>query len=147
MISFTRYIAERIVTSGPGQGIQLAKQEHRLVTWNELMACERVIDALFRTAGLDIAFTTHFWERMNGSRGDGQWISTSDIQLAFRKTFDKFRDTISNHPVDWEAVINDTRTNLNMPFVIKWDGKFKRMVMLTAMRSPNFRSPDIMLRV
>jgi hypothetical protein len=127
-------------------GIQ-AQPMHEPVTWNDLQRLESVLDNMFRTAGLDIAFTRHFLERVNGSRGYGGTVSISEIQDAFRKTYDKYAKQISGHSADWKAIINDVSKNLNMPFTLDWDGHMKKMVMLTAMKKQNFMSPDPKLKV
>ena len=117
------------------------------VTWSELKKLETVLDSMFRTANLDIAFTKHFWERINGSRGYGGTVTIPEIQDAFRKTFDKYSKEISKHSVDWKAIINDVSKNLNMPFTLAWDGRMKKMVMVTAMKKRDFMSPDPKLKV
>jgi len=117
------------------------------VTWNDLKRLESVLDNVFRAAGLDIAFTKHFLERINGSRGYGGTVSIPEIQDAFRKTHAKYASEISKHEVDWKAVIYDASKNLNMPFTLDWDGKMKQMIMMTAMKKSNFASSDPKLKV
>jgi hypothetical protein len=117
------------------------------VTWAELKKLETVLDSMFRSAGLDIGFTRHFLDRVNGSRGYGGTVSVPEIQDAFRKTYAKYAKQIAGHPADWKAVINDVSKQLNMPFALDWDGRLKRMVMLTAMKKRDFKSPDPKLKV
>lgn len=147
-------ISEGIVTGRPTtgayayarMGVQL-QPKHEPVTWNDLKRLESVLDNMFRTAGLDIAFTKHFLERVNGSRGYGGTVSIPEIQDAFRKTYDKYAKQISGHSADWKAIINDVSKDLNMPFTLDWDGRMKKMIMLTAMKKQNFMSPDPKLKV
>ena len=139
-----RSLEEAIVT-GRGGGIRTPTTTH--VEWTELKKLESVLDSMFRAAGLDIAFTRHFLERINGSRGYGGTVSIPEIQNAFRKTYSKYASRISTHPADWKAIINDVSRDLNMPFVLKWDGRMKQMVMQTAMKKRDLLSPDPKLKV
>jgi hypothetical protein len=43
---------------------------------------------------------------------------------------------------DAEAVLNDMQTDINMPFVLKWDGKELDLIAKTVMRKQNFGTPD-----
>jgi hypothetical protein len=131
------YTQQRAYTQEPQQQIP----------WNDLKRLESVLDAMFASAKLDIAFTRHFWERMNGSRGYGGTVTIPEIQDAFRKTYAKHAQKIKDHPVDWKAIIHDVSKSLNMPFTLEWDGKMKKMVMMTAMKKTNFMSPDPKLAV
>jgi len=145
-------LTEGIVTDRPTTGSYTYTQkpapiQGNTVSWNELKALESVLDNMFRAAKLDIAFTRHFWERINGSRGYGGTVSIPEIQDAFRKTYEKYAQKISTHPVDWKAIINDVSKDLNMPFTLDWEGSMKKMVMVTAMKKPDFKSPDPKLKV
>ncbi len=155
MKSFKQHIDEAIITGrsttgayGRGAGARTQAQEpHQHVSWNDLKRLESVLDSMFRAANLDIAFTRHFWERINGSRGYGGTVSIPEIQDAFRKTYSKYAQRIKSHPADWKAIILDVSKSLNMPFTLDWDGKMKKMVMVTAMKKQNFMSSDPKLPV
>ena len=154
MSFFTEDVSEGIVTGRPTTGHGYARghsyvqpQAHTPVAWNDLKRLESVLDAMFASAKLDIAFTRHFWERINGSRGYGGTVTIPEIQDAFRKTYEKHAQKIKDHPVDWKAIILDVSKSLNMPFTLDWDGKMKKMVMMTAMKKNNFMSPDPKLPV
>jgi hypothetical protein len=149
-------VEEGIVTDRPTTGHyqgnrQFSRQSVAtnapMVSWNDLKRLESVLDNMFVAAKLDIKFTKHFFERMNGSRGYGSNVSISEIQDAFRKTYAKYAQKIYSHPADWKAIILDVGKSLNMPFTLEWDGKMKKMVMLTAMKKQNFMSPDPKLPV
>lgn len=117
------------------------------VTANDLKRLESVLDSMFRAANLDIAFTRHFLERINGSRGYGGTVTITEILDAFRKTYNKYAKEIEKHPVDWKAIINDVGKELNMPFTLDWNGRMKKMVMVTAMKKREFMSADPKLKV
>ena len=154
MKSFTSFITERWTFTPADRSTPLPHGERPMgntqqpgVTWNDLKRLETVLDQMFRAANLDIAFTKHFWERINGSRGYGGTVTIPEIQDAFRKTFDKYAKQISGHKADWKAIINDVSKDLNMPFTLDWDGRMKKMVMVTAMKKRDFMSPDPKLKV
>jgi hypothetical protein len=147
MKSFKSYITERW-TFTPAERTPAPAPTHDItVSWNELKKLETVLDSMFKSAGLDIDFTKHFWERINGSRGYGGTVTIPEIQDAFRKTYDKYSAKISGHKADWKAIINDVSKQLNMPFTLKWDGRQKSMVMLTAMKKRDFLAPEPKLKV
>lgn len=139
MKTFKSHISETIVTTRVAGGSS--------VSWTELKKLESLLDAMFISAGLDIAFTKHFLERINGSRGYGGTVSLPEIQDAFRKTYARYANEIRKHPADWKAIINDVGKNLNMPFTLTWDGRLKKMVMQTAMKKRDFLSRDPKLKV
>jgi hypothetical protein len=144
-------VSEGIVTDRPTTGMYAragyAQANTEKVSWNDLKRLESVLDNMFGAAKLDIAFTRHFFERINGSRGYGGTVSVPEIQDAFRKTYAKYAQKIASHPVDWKAVITDISKDLNMPFTLDWDGKMKKMIMQTAMKKRDFKSPDPKLPV
>ena len=147
-------LREGIVTDRPTTGAYARAGVHARagtggvkVTWNDLKRLESVLDNMFASAKLDIAFTRHFHERINGSRGYGGTVTLPEIQDAFRKTYSKYASKIASHPIDWKAVINDVSKDLNMPFTLDWDGKSKKMIMVTAMKKRDFRTPDPKLPV
>ena len=159
--SLAESIDEGIVTTRPtvgswsrtggGAGVRsyahAPAQAHEPVTANDLKRLESVLDSMFRAANLDIAFTRHFLERINGSRGYGGTVTIPEIQDAFRKTYEKHASQIGKHPADWKAIILDVSKDLNMPFVLNWDGRMKKMVMVTAMKKKDFLSADPKLKV
>lgn len=141
---------DEAIVSGIGGGIRramAAADTGTRVSWSALKSLESMLDAMFASAKLDIAFTKHFWERINGSRGYGGTVSVAEIQDAFNKTYRKYAQEIQKHPVNWKAVINDVSKNLNMPFVLDWDRNKKSMIIQTAMKKPDFKSPDPKLKV
>lgn len=141
-------LREGIVTDRPTTGAYARAGTGAVkVTWNDLKRLESVLDNMFASAKLDVAFTRHFHERINGSRGYGGTVSLPEVQDAFRKTYSKYASKIAGHPVDWKAVINDVSKDLNMPFALEWDGNKKSMVMVTAMKKRDFKTPDPKLPV
>ena len=119
--------------------------EHQFVEWNDLKKLESMLDAMFGQAGLDITFTKHLWERINGSRGYGGTVSIPELQDAFRKTFVKYGQKIRDHRTNWKAIILDiSKQHLNIPFVLDWNPSSREMslVVTTAMKKQNFISSE-----
>jgi len=118
------------------------------VSKKELDALEKILDALFKHAGLDIEFTRHFLDRVNDKRNIKQ-IDIPELQKLFVKTHQKYTDALKKMPDSAEAVLNDIQTDINLPFVIKWNPKSKMMELVskTVMRKRNFNTPDKKLKV
>jgi homoserine dehydrogenase len=98
---------------------------------------------LFKAVGVDIQFTKHFVERVNDERNIKQ-ITVDELSELFRKTFKMYGTRIPKLGKDAEAVLNDMKTNINLPFVLKWDDKSQELdlVAKTVMRKKNFMTPN-----
>lgn len=132
MISFIQYLAE----------------EAKEITDKDLKEIERYADSLFKAVGVDVSFTKHFLDRVNDARNIKQ-ITQDELTQLFRKTFKMYGTRIPKLGPDAEAVINDMQTNINMPFVLKWDSRSQELdlVAKTIMRKKNFMTPDKKLSV
>lgn len=115
----------------------------RPVSPSELKTLERFLNALFQKAGLEIAFTNHFLDRLNDPR-NGRQITTLELAKVFKETYAKHSKEIRAHGADWEALIKDVTTAINIPFVLNYDRQTGDMdlVAKTIMRKPNFMSSD-----
>lgn len=113
------------------------------VTDKDLKEVERYADSLFKAVGVDIQFTKHFIERVNDERNVKQ-ITVDELSELFRKTFKMYGTRIPKLGKDAEAVLNDMKTNINLPFVLKWDDKSQELdlVAKTVMRKKNFMTPN-----
>ena len=104
----------------------------------QLSELETYIDRLFAIVGLDVEFTNHFKERMNDGR-NRQPITIAELQRMFKKVhrqMHKGQDLVKLGP-DTEAVLKDLASNINIPFVIKWDQQSK----------PDFKTSNDILTV
>lgn len=113
------------------------------VTDKDLKEVERYADSLFKAVGVDIQFTKHFIERVNDERNIKQ-ITVDELSELFRKTFKMYGTRIPKLGKDAEAVLNDMKTNINLPFVLKWDEKSQELdlVAKTVMRKKNFMTQN-----
>ena len=107
----------------------------------ELDKLEAMLDKIFARAGIDINFTKHFLDRVNDKR-NGKPITIEELKEIFLKSYNKYKPELEKLPNDFEAVLNDVQTDINLPFVLKYDSKNKEMdlVSKTVMRKPDFKT-------
>lgn len=108
------------------------------ITHRDLKDVERYADDIFSDIGVDVEFTKHFHDRVNDPRNKKD-IDTDELKSAFKKSRLKHGKTIKDMGDQEEAVINDTETDINIPFVISKDNKGdEEMINKTIMRKKNF---------
>lgn len=119
-----------------------------LVTQSDLNGLERVLDALFAKAGLDIEFTRHFLDRVNDRRNKRQ-ITIDELSAIFREVFQRHASKIRGRGADWEAVIADLTSDINIPFVLNYNRRDRslELVAKTVMRKRGFKTRNKMLTV
>jgi hypothetical protein len=123
MIRFNQYITEQEITKSDLDGI------------------EKYADRLYKSLGIDVEFTRHFLDRVNDARNKKQ-ITVAELIRLFKQSHKKYGKKIAKLGPDAEAVINDMQTDVNMPFVLKWDGKELELIAKTVMRKKDFKTPD-----
>tara|TARA_B110000967_G_scaffold178910_1_gene194049 strand:+ start:125 stop:505 length:381 start_codon:yes stop_codon:yes gene_type:complete len=114
----------------------------------ELKEIEQFADKLFEGLGIDIAFTNHFYERLNDPR-NGKQITDTELKDMFRDMFLKIGDKLSDMEIDTEGVINDVSSKLNIPFVLVYDRKNNEvdLVSKTIMRKHNFKTKTKKIKI
>jgi hypothetical protein len=119
-----------------------------MITKQQLDAVENYADKLFGKVGIDVEFTKHFLDRLNDARNKKD-ISTIELLALFRKSYKKYGKKIGGMSADAQAVLNDMKTDINMPFVITYDKNNKEfdLVAKTVMRKKGFKTPDQKLTV
>ena len=123
MIRFNQYITEQEITKSDLDGI------------------EKYADRLYKSLGIDVEFTRHFLDRVNDARNKKQ-ITVAELIRLFKQSHKKYGKKIAKLGPDAEAVINDMQTDVNMPFVLKWDGKELDLIAKTVMRKTNFATSN-----
>lgn len=122
--------------------IRLLTEKTQVVTSSDLKSLERYLDALFKRAGIaDVEFTRHFLDRVNDRRNHKQ-ITIEELRHLFEEAVKKFADVFRKAKVDWQAVIKDVGTDINVPFVIDLDPGGKALVAKTVMRKSNFQTSN-----
>lgn len=123
----------------------LEEADEKPITDKELSSIEYHLDRLFKDSRIDIEFTRHFLDRVNDIRNVRQ-ITAQELIDVFSKMYDKFDHgkKISMLGPDIEAVLTDMSTDVNIPFILRWDSRNRELdlVAKTVMRKKNFRSPD-----
>jgi hypothetical protein len=111
------------------------------ITKSDLDGVEKYADRLYKAVGIDVEFTRHFLDRVNDVRNKKQ-ITVAELIRMFKQSYKKYGKKIAKLGPDAEAVLNDMQTDINMPFVLKWDGKELDLIAKTVMRKQNFGTPD-----
>jgi len=111
------------------------------ITPSDLKVLEKYADRLFAKVGIDVNFTRHFLDRVNDSRNNKQ-ITSSELTRLFKQSYQKYGKKIASLGKDAQAVINDMKNDINMPFVLKWDGKELDLIAKTIMRKKNFQTSN-----
>jgi hypothetical protein len=121
------------------------------ITKLQLKTFERVLDSLFSKLNIDVAFTKHFFDRLNDKRNRKQ-ITLCELSQIFSDVYKKFglhlRQIGDSHR-EVEEIIKSTSSHINIPFILKWD-KHKNEIILvtkTIMRKRNFKASNKVLRV
>ena len=118
------------------------------ISREELKEVENFADKLFEGLGIDIAFTNHFYERLNDPR-NGKQITEEELKETFKDMFLKIGDELSEMEIDAEAVINDVSSKLNIPFVLVYDSRNNEIdfVSKTIMRKGDFKTNTKKFRI
>ncbi len=118
------------------------------ITQTDLNNLEKWADVLWKKVGIDIEFTKHFLDRVNDKRNKKQ-ITFGELTQLYRKSWKKYGHKIPALGDGAEAVINDMKTDINLPFVLDWDKRTQEfdLIAKTVMRKKNFKTRNKKLRV
>ena len=111
------------------------------LTRADLKEVELFADNLFRQLDIDIAFTNHFFDRLNHPR-NGRQITVFELKELFQEAFNQLKDELEEMNINAEAVINDVSSRLNIPFVLVYDERNNDidLVAKSIMRKKDFKS-------
>tara|TARA_Y100001972_G_scaffold101168_1_gene125953 strand:+ start:1528 stop:6012 length:4485 start_codon:yes stop_codon:yes gene_type:complete len=109
----------------------------------DIKQLETFADKLFGKVGIDVEFTKHFMDRVNDVRNQKP-ITMSELTRLFKQEYKRWGRPIAQLGPDSEAVMKDLQTDINLPFVLKWDSKNKELdlVAKTVMRKADFKTND-----
>ena len=118
------------------------------VSKKDLDGVEQYADKLFRKVGIDVEFSKHFMDRVNDIR-NGKPISQAELMGIFKRTYKMHGKKIPMLGHSAEAVIKDMRSDINMPFVLKYDKREQEfeLVTKTVMRKKNFKTSSQELQI
>jgi len=131
-------------STGPGLGqyvpiADLNAADEKEVKKSDLDQVEKYADRIFASLGIDVEFTRHFLDRVNDKRNVKQ-ITPAELTRLFKQSFKKYGKKIAQLGPDAEAVINDMKTDINMPFVLNLKGGELELVAKTVMRKKDFKT-------
>ena len=107
------------------------------ITQSDLDQIEKYADRLFASLDIDVEFTRHFMDRVNDARNIKQ-ITVAELIRLFKQAYRRHGKKIAKLPDQANAVINDMKTNINLPFVLKYKKGEIEWVAKTVMRKKNF---------
>jgi len=128
--------------------IKLKPLLFEIISQTELDSIESYLDKIFAAVGIDIEFTRHFLDRANDARNRKQ-IEPEELEDIFAKAYEDYGEAIPKLGADAEAVLIDMESDINVPFVLKYDPRSKKLQLIskTVMRKPNFQTSNKKLRV
>ena len=109
----------------------------RKITQSDIDQIEKYADRLFASLDIDVEFTRHFMDRVNDARNIKQ-ITVAELIRLFKQSYRRYGKKIAKLPDQANAVINDMKTNINLPFVLKYKKDEIELVAKTVMRKKNF---------
>ena len=108
------------------------------ITQSDLDQVEKYADRLFASLKIDVEFTKHFMDRVNDARNLKQ-ITVAELIRLFKQAYRRYGKKIAKMTDQANAVINDMKTDINMPFVIDVDSRGDmELIAKTVMRKKNF---------
>ena len=142
MKTFLTHIDENALGPSIGQFYPVADlnaQSEKEIKKSDLDQVEKYADRIFASLGIDVEFTRHFLDRVNDKRNVKQ-ITPAELTRLFKQSYKKYGKTIRKLGPDAEAVINDMKTNINMPFVLNLKGGELELIAKTVMRKKDFKT-------
>ena len=114
--------------------------KNKPVTQSEINQLEKYLDKVWKNMGIDFEFTRHFIDRLNDKR-NGKQITACEIKSMFLEVFKKYGKQFAKVNVDVEAVLSDTKSDVNIPFGLNYNRAKKELelVSITVMRKKNFK--------
>ena len=104
---------------------------------------EKFADRLFGKVGIDVEFTRHFMDRVNDVRNKKP-ITMSELTRLFKQEYKRWGKPIAQMGPNSQAVMKDLQTDINLPFVLKWDDDNQELDLIakTVMRKADFKTPN-----
>jgi hypothetical protein len=114
---------------------------YEFVSRSELNNVKKIADRIWKQLGIDIAFTNHFFDRVNDRR-NYPVINAKELADLFIKQYHANGKLLKNED-EVTVVLQDLFSNINIPVQItnKKDDQ-KRLVAKTVMRTDNFKTPE-----
>ena len=109
----------------------------------DIQQLETFADKLFGKVGIDVEFTRHFMDRVNDIRNQKP-ITMSELTRLFKQEYKRWGKPIAQMGPDSQAVMKDLQTDINLPFVLKWDDDNQELDLIakTVMRKSDFKTSN-----
>lgn len=135
-------ISEIIQNKGPYDN-EITQDELKLLAEYLDMLWDKIKDQKTIKTDLATSFSRHFLDRVNDERNRRQ-ITIGELAKLFKNAYNTYGKKIVSLGPNQEAVLNDMQSNVNVPFVLKWDRNKNELdlVAKTVMRKKDFRSSD-----
>jgi hypothetical protein len=114
------------------------------ISQNQIDSLEKFADKLLAKYDIDIEFTRHFVDRVNDARNNPE-IKVAELQKFFKKVQKAKGNKIKNIN-DFQAVLKDVTTDLNIPAVIHGKGDDFEVTLKTIMRKKDFKTPNKVIK-
>lgn len=123
--------------------MDVAQQVNPVVTQDQLKWLEKQLDYLFSKAGMEVEFSKHFLDRVNDKRNTPA-ITVAELSSLFSRVYRKFSKQLASGHEGMQAVMKDHLTDINVPFVLKWNSRKKEMEIIskTVMRKHRFMTSN-----
>lgn len=128
----------------------LESEKCDIVTFADIKNLEKEFDKKFANFDIDFKFTRHFADRMSDDRNK-PCIDLKEIEALFNKVHmaKRMGRKVFSRWKDLEMVLNDVKTNINIPFAIEYDEKQDKFIVIakTIMRKRDFKSQNPKVKV
>ena len=113
------------------------------ITSADISSLDTFADKVFSKVGIDVEFTNHFMDRVNDARNNKQ-ITMGELTRLFKQEARKWGKPIAQLGPNAEAVMKDLKTDVNVPFILRWDKQNQEMDLIakTVMRKADFATDD-----
>lgn len=124
------------------------KQLTEQISRSQLKAIERGLDKLFSKVDVDVEFTKHFLDRLNDKR-NGKDITDTELRDMYQAVYKLHGPKFKNLGDGFEAMLKDFNSNINIPFVLKFDKKNNEVDLIakTVMRKKDFKTGTPIMKV
>ena len=109
------------------------------ISMSQLDVVEKHLDKIWAKVGIDVEFTRHFHDRVNDAR-NGKPINTAELLRIYKQIYKRYGKPISKLNKGTEILLKDMSTDINVPVVLRWNGRELEMIAKTVMRKKNFKS-------
>jgi len=107
------------------------------ISMSQLNQVEKHLDKVWAKVGIDVEFTRHFHDRVNDAR-NGKPINTAELLRIYKQIYKRYGKPISQLSKGTEILLKDMSTDINVPVVLRWNGRELEMIAKTVMRKKNF---------